>query len=549
MHKWNWWVVVLVALMTPRLHAEPSNRIQILLKQYCGECHNKGTPKGDVHLRQFSDQGQSIANIQFWRTVTEQLADRYMPPSDARQPTDAERDEMLTWARGIQHSLLAGAPRDPGRIPIHRLNQSEYNNTIRDLVGVDIRPADSFPSDDMSQGFDNIAGVLNVSAILLERYLDAADRVLTYAIRPHADRNPISLNLLEQLKGLPGKGEGASLALGDTASVSVDVPYDGEYEIRIRAPSPDLGRGGVLGVYLGATRVRDMPVRPNETRNAEYVFAARFPAEPVELNIRFFSRSQGESLPAGTKLLVERATVAGPILPQSHKRIFFVTPSESLAPRDAAQQVLQRFASRAFRRPVTPAELEPLLQLYDEAAANGANFYQAVRQPLWSVLVNSKFLYRIEQDQGSPDSTEPYRINDWELACRLSYFLWSSMPDDRLFRLAEEGTLHRPEVLEKEVQRMLSDRKSTTFVENFFGQWLGLRALATKIPDVEAFPRFDSNLRRSLKQELLLFCEHLVRDNRSALGSYFRRLHFFQRANGSSLRFEGQDEGRVLAKN
>jgi mono/diheme cytochrome c family protein len=375
------------AIATASAHADDSpvkftRDIRPLFQSYCFSCHGPDKQKGDINLSTFNDESAIIRDPKTWGAVLEQLNDSTMPPAKKTQPTAAERLKLVTYVHDVMtHIDPATLPKDPGRVTIHRLNRVEYNNTMRDLLGVYTHPADTFPADaGGGGGFDNNADTLFIPPILMERYLNAAGEVL-----------------------------------------------------------------------------REVP---------------------------------------GRKLIATR-------------------PDEKLPPRDAAKQTIENFASRAFRRPVTTDEVEKFLRLYDGAAGRGENFDDATRLAMKAILVSPPFLFRIETDR---DSKEPYAIGDYELASRLSYFIWSSMPDDELLDLAKRGTLHEDAVLERQARRMLKDPKSVALAENFASQWLGFRKLQTTAqPDRERFPKFTAAVRDAMYDESVLFFDSVFREDRGLL--------------------------------
>jgi hypothetical protein len=362
-----------------------SQHIAPLLAKYCTGCHGGAKPKGDLALDVFKNEASLGKDAQVWEKVAAKLRAHEMPPEGRRQPTLAEVERLTGWIDAIT-KVDCTRKKDPGRVTIHRLNRVEYNNTIRDLVGVSFRPADDFPADDAGYGFDNIGDVLSLSPVLLERYLAAAEKIVQTAFA------------------------------------------------------------------TPALRARIMIRQPTEQTKKE-----------------------------------------------------------------CARQILENFARHAFRRPVKPEELDRLGRLVELAEKNGDSFETGIQLALQAVLVSPHFLFRVELDRQPKNADPIHPINDWELATRLSYFLWSSMPDDELFRHAEKGTLRQPEVLDGQVRRMLRDPKAKALVENFAGQWLQLRNLKTAMPDPGLFPAFDETLRRAMLRETELFFETIVKEDRSIL--------------------------------
>lgn len=378
------WITLAFPLAAGWAHGadEFTEEIRPLLDKYCYGCHDADTAKGGVDLARYDTERSIHLDPRRWESVTRLVRDREMPPPKKPQPTPEEREKLADWLtaslRDMDYSLI---PRDPGPKLIHRLGRLEYNRTVQDLFGIDLRPADKFPVDGSGGGgFDNNAGALFLPPILMEKYLSAAAEVLS------------------------------------------------------AAPEPRL-----------------FPVRPGY-------------------------------------LLGERA---------------------------AAHRVLHHHASRAFRGPVTADELDRWLGLYDAARQGGLAWPDAVRTALKAVLVSPRFLYRIEAD---PPGPEPARVSDHELAVRLSYFLWSSTPDDRLLRLASEGRLREPETLRRETRRLLADPRARVFAESFVSQWLGVRRLETgTAPDPRRFPEFTPAVRDAMREEPVRFFAGILEGDRDLL--------------------------------
>jgi hypothetical protein len=350
-----------------------------------------------------------------------------MPPEGEPQPDPQERRLLSQWIQSV-FAVDCSAPRDPGRVTIRRLNRAEYDNTIRDLVGLDLHLAKDFPSDDVGEGFDNIGDVLSLPPLLFEKYMDAAEQIARAAI---VAQPPDAKTQRRQRQEL--RGDGAAR-------------LDGY---------------GVFGLSSAGTVSDDVP--------------------------------------------------------ESHQRIMIASPGEGKSPRQAAREILEPFATRAFRRPVTSRELEPLVDLVDLAMQEGESFQGGIQVAVAAVLVSPHFLFRMEMDPDANDPPQIRTLNDYELATRLSYFLWSSLPDDELFALAAEGKLHQQDTLRQQVLRMLQDPKSEALVRNFGGQWLNLRNLAEIAPDPKQFPSFDDRLRQAMQRETELLFAAVMREDRSLL--------------------------------
>ncbi len=379
--------------------------VRPLLTRYCTDCHGPTKPKAGVNLAALLNESQADGSRKIWNKVKENVEGGLMPPEGRPQPSRAEIEAVTKWVEAEQAKADCGRTVDPGRVTIRRLNRSEYNNTIRDLVGLDFRPAADFPSDDVGYGFDNIGDVLSIPPILMEKYLAAAESIAEQAI--------------------------------------------------------------VVGSH------------------------ARPPARSWE----------------------------------SHRRIVFQTPKQPEEFQECAAAVMQQFASRAYRRPVTGGELAKLLRFVDLARENGDSFERGIQLAVQATLVSPQFLFRVELNRGKkkPVGGKPgtqavgVPLNDFEVASRLSYFLWSSMPDDELSKLALAGKLLTEENLARQTRRMLRDPKAQAIVENFAGQWLQLRNLITANPDREQFPTFDESLRVAMQQESELFFSSVMREDRSIL--------------------------------
>jgi hypothetical protein len=378
---------VLSAAAPARAQGDPRDadfqkEVTPFLKQFCIKCHSGTKPKGGLDLSRLHDAANLVKGRKTWVEVTARLRAREMPPAKNPLPTGAEIDRISTL---VDNQLRRTQPKDPGRVTLRRLNRAEYNNTIRDLVGVRFQPADDFPADDVGYGFDNIGDVLSLSPLLLEKYLAATEKI----------------------------------------------------------------------------------------------------------------------------------TAAAFAVPELRRQIFIRQPK----PHDheeCARVILENFAHRAYRRPVLAGELDRLVRLVRQAEQHGDKFDQGIQLALNAILVSPHFLFRVELDPPHPQGG-PHPINDYELASRLSYFLWSSMPDNDLFGLAQQGTLHQRDLLENQVRRMLKHPKSQALVTNFAGQWLQLRSLSGMTPDPGQFPRFDEGLRSAMRRETESFFEAIVRDDRSIL--------------------------------
>jgi hypothetical protein len=426
----------------------------------------------------------------------------------------------LVACTGGHHAPPASS--DPGRVTLHRLNRAEYNNTVRDLLHTRLRPADDFPADDFGYGFDNIADVLSISPLHVEMYERAAHQVLDEALEAPI-RAPQSFRIeAEDAEASTGgaHAQGWNLWSNGSLSVTLNLPRSNEYRISVRAfghqAGPDPVRMAVLadGVELSLFDVLA------EGGNFEiYELEAELSRGLHQISVGFvndyfFSPSQDRNL------IVDWFRVEGPLrgLPESNpaRSALLTCNPEAMGSVACARSILESFTPRAWRRPVEPAEIDVLLALVRAAEDDGQDFETGLKVALSAVLMSPHFVFRVELDP-DPHSATPHRLDAWELASRLSYFLWSSMPDDELFGLAEEGRLDDPEVLAAQTRRMLADPKAEALVDNFAGNWLMFRALDDAAPDLWSFPAWNEELRASMRQEMRLFFASIVAGERGML--------------------------------
>jgi mono/diheme cytochrome c family protein len=488
-------------------HSTYQKDILPFLKSHCFACHGNGKARAELSFDKYTDDASVLNDRKVWDNVRHMLKAREMPPPERPRPKPAEVEAAAAAIQGMFDRFDSTAKPNAGRVTIRRLNRAEYNNTIRDLVGVDFRPADDFPADDVGYGFDNIGDVLSVSPLLLEKYLSAAEAVLDKAI-VIADPPKLTKRTFATIR---------TNSIATAGELGKAVSFDaGDYHVRCKVAA-DAAGGEPVRVML---RVLGEDVKEFEVTAAPdkpAVIEAKVRARPAtgRVAVAFLNPS-----PAGAEkprvLHLKGVEVEGPfdppplVLPESHRRLMAHAPG--LTPRDAARQIVTRFATRAFRRPVKPEEVERCLALYDAAERKGQRFELRVRAALYRVLVSPHFLFRVELDPpGLPPGTT-YEVGEYELASRLSYFLWNSMPDDELFALAEKGQLRQN--LEAQVRRMVADPKSASFLHGFAEQWLTLRKLDLASPDPKLFPTFTPALRQAMARESLLFFEALVREDR-----------------------------------
>ncbi|QEH36201.1 hypothetical protein OJF2_47610 [Aquisphaera giovannonii] len=504
-------------------------RVSPLLNRYCVECHSQDDPQAGVSLDRYADQEAAFKDRgRTWLRVRDAVEGHLMPPAESRQPTAEERARIASWVEDSYLPAQCGQQAGSASVVIRRLNRQEYDNTIRDLLGLDLHLSEAFPADEIGFGFDNVGSALNISPIHVEKYLDAAEVALQKAIVPPDAEGTPPIELIG-LKTYPlPRDKPVEFAhslkpgryLADFSLVRVGIDES--------VPPPRLVIGlGKDRRTVEAARVQDETVvyrywlTVAEGDNRVHVSLApdqagsRHIARPAEVaaNVSGDQRYGGER-----GLHVDSMVVHGPVparragLPPSHDAILFRTPGFGDGSRlDCAREVIARFVERAYRRPVSPGELERVLDVFRLADDRGESYERSVQLALTTVLASPHFLFLVE-----PEPTRDDRpLTEHELASRLSYFLWSSMPDEELFREARGRTLRAN--LRRQVVRMLRDPRSSQFVENFTGQWLQLRRLGGVTPDRDRFPGFDEPLRAAMKRETEDFFAYILREDRSIL--------------------------------
>ena len=569
-------VLAAIALSVVAVAQTPSESSPApVFNKYCIVCHNAKLKTGGFVL-DIAGLDRAGSNAELWEKVVKKLRAEVMPPAGMPRPDEATYNSTAAWLETRLDRAAAAHP-DPGKLPLlHRLSRTEYENAIRDLLGVDALPKEMdysllLPPDNASSGFDNIADLLFVSPTALESYLDAARKISRLAL---GDPNtPIMVNTF-RLSGEHTQDiheQGLPYGTRGGLAVRMDVPLDGDYAFKIEfagpAREPDqleitvdgaraelvpLGEKSAVG---GGGRFR--PLKPLEIR-------VPLQAGPRQIGVTFVQHDEARDEETvrprmrgrGTELALAMVTISGPYngkAPRdtpSRARIFVCHPSNAAEEMPCAKRILLTLERHAYRRPVTDADLQDLLPFYTSGHAQ-RGFEYGIQMALERLLVSPQFLFRIERDPPNLPPGTPYRVSDLELASRLSFFLWSSLPDDELIDVAAHGKLKDPAVLEREVRRMLADPRAESLVTNFAEQWLYLRDVDAKRPDDLLFPDFDETLRQAFRRETDLFLDSvLLQGNHSVLdlmtanytfvnerlakhygipnveGTYFRRVDF-----------------------
>ena len=567
-------VLVLLAAGVGVAHGEQAASVEpaatperALLDRYCVTCHNERLQTAGLEL-DTADVANVSADPALWERVVRKLRAGAMPPAPRPRPDEA------TYARFIarletQLDAVASADPNPGRTEaFHRLNRAEYRNVVRDLLALDVDVAELLPADDGSYGFDNIAGVLGVSPTLLERYLSAAKKVSRLAVgSPDLPPTAMTWHLAadypqdDRIEGLPFGTRGG-------IAIPFNFPLDAEYVIRLQLGRDTLDRLATfevpheLDVSLDGEHLRTFHVGEpvpegvdrssgeyrewrNGQQDADADWVLRIPVHAGPRTLRAAFRKKTSAYPETLRQpylrpytnttggdtryqpYLSSVVITGPYEASdappveetpSRERIFTCRPEagDAAGARACANEIMSRLARRAYRRPIVERDLDVLLGFYDEGSSEGG-FEAGIELALRRLLVSPEFLFRVVRDPSDVDPGSNYRLTDLELASRLSFFLWSSIPDDELLDAAVAGRLHEPEMLEAQVRRMLADERASSLVENFAGQWLYLRNIPALVPDENRFPDFGEGLRRAMQRETELFFESVMREDRSVL--------------------------------
>ena len=570
------------ALAQPEAPGDGPEANQALVDRYCVTCHNTRLNTAGLALDTFdlSAIGEQPA---VWEAVVRKLRGGMMPPAGRPRPGAEAYDGFRSWLE-TELDRAAADTVEPGRVPTHRLNRAEYGNAIRDLLALEIDADGLLPADDVGHGFDNLAGTLALSPVLMERYLSAARRISRLAVGdPTIGSGFTSRQHVVPIDMAQNDRMSETLPFGSRGGLAVRhrFPLDGDYLFTLRL------KRSVYEYIVNLDEPHDLDLRIDGRRVARFAVGGEDPPGPAplsfsgtfvaagdaeypsqawddyrtgadaELRVRlpvaagshsvgatFVGKSWEQegvlqpplreygatvtettdtsSRPEGPGLesiaIDGPYTATGPGVTRSRERVFICRPpdGDAAAALDCASTILGALARRAFRRPVTETDLAPLLAFYETGRAAGG-FDAGIQAGLERLLIDPEFLFRIERDpEGAPPGA-PYRLSDLELASRLSFFLWSSIPDETLLDLAARDTLSDPVTLETQVRRMLADPRASALVENFAGQWLSLRSVDGLAPDPNLFPDFDENLRRAMRRETELLVEYQIREDRSVV--------------------------------
>ena len=557
-----WALSVVWTAQTPRAQQPaaasaiaPDPALKATVDTYCVTCHNQRLKTGGLSLDNVG-LADAAAHADVWEKVVRKVRGGMMPPAGVPRPTAEARTALVSFLETTLDRAALASP-NPGRPLAHRLNRTEYANAIRDLLDLKIDPSTMLPADDSSGGFDNNADVLGVSPVLLESYLTAAERVTALALGDPKLPPVGEVFRVRQDASQDRHVEGMPIGTVGGQALDLTLPLDGEYQFEVRLFRTNLGtmRGleyeQQLEIAVDGKRVHvasfggDKEIaasseNPTTTGNdVDGRFTVRVPlkAGPRHITIAFlekthalntrrlqnYVRSSSDTIDFSGYPHIDQILFTGPFNPTgpgdtpSRRRIFVCKPKDAGDEEPCATKILSTIAKRAYRGDYTSDDQTVLLDFFRRGRADGKSFESGIDLALRRLLASPKFVFRVEPDPATVAAGAVYALNDSQLASRLSFFLWSSIPDDELLALASRNRLHEPATLERQVRRMLADAKAQALVDNFVGQWLQLRNLRNKQPNSHEFPDFDDNLRRALDTELEMFFASILREDHNVL--------------------------------
>lgn len=498
-------------------------KVKPILQGTCSACHNARVLSGGLNLLPYLDPATVLGDRATWEKVARKIERGEMPPKGIPRPSQDRMIALVKFIDGEFEKADAAIKPDPGRVAAKRLNRNEYRNTIRDLLAVDFSAERNFPTDDSGYGFDNIAEILTVSPVLMEKYLDAAEVIASRAMGADPlPKKPIVATCDLQTKTLRRLDY-------STVEASQRIDFDGEYTVHFGFPgerAPD-AKPVQLAFFMDGQLLKTMDVETKPSKlvffnpfsegemrvylpEGDHVFRAAFVNDDFATKIT----SDKDAYDEKKNKFIGSMSFIGPFPAKvertSRKKILICDPAAGQA---CVDRIVANLAHHAFRRPVTKAEIAGLMKFVNLAKAEGQSTEQGIQLAIETMLVSPEFLFRIERDPRAADP-ESHRLSDVELATRLSYFLWSSMPDEELLNLAETNRLHEPAVLDAQVQRMMMDKKAASFADNFAGQWLEIRNLDTLNPDPKKFAAWTPQLKEELRTETAMFFHYVLSENR-----------------------------------
>jgi len=538
----------------PRPASSAETLDRSVVDKYCVTCHNQRLKTGGLTL-DTPDLANVAAHSDVWEKVIRKVEAGMMPPAGVPRPDTAARKALVANLEGVLDRAAKASP-NPGRPLVHRLNRAEYANAIRDLLAVDLDVSALLPPDDSSAGFDNNADVLGLSPVLLESYLTAAERISALAVGDPKTPPMGELFRVRQDESQDRHVDGLPIGTVGGLLIQTTLPLDGEYQFQVRLFRTNLGtmRGleypHQLEISVNGVRVHlasfggdkeiasssDNPTITGDDVDGRFTVRIPLKAGPAKIGVAFlekthalntrrlqsYVRSSADTIDFSGNPHIDEVILTGPFKvtgvgdTPSRRRIFVCQPKGAAEEQACAQRILTTLARRAYRGDVAKDDVPTLMDFY-QRGRDGGSFDSGIDLALRRLLASPKFLVRVERDPAAVPAGGAYRLSDLEIASRLSFFLWSSIPDDTLLDVASKGGLKSAAGLDQQVRRMLADAKSQAFIDNFVGQWLQLRNLKTKQPNSHEFPDFDDNLRQSLGTEAEMFFASIMREDRSVL--------------------------------
>lgn len=515
-------------------------QIEPVLAQVCYDCHADGADKGDFVMDDYEVLGEHLNDVKLWHKVWENLRAEVMPPAEKTQPTHDERVKVIQWIEKEVFKLDAQNP-DPGRVTLRRLNRVEYENTMRDMLGVEFDTEEALPPDDTGYGFDTIGDVLTISPMLMEKYVNAAQVIVAQAIKPQEPQIPVYTLEGDRFKAAaPSKKTGKWMPFAQEATVSAKrvMEHAGDYEIKIecrtQGSAEATSHSAKLKILINGAEADEESLGWDNRKTITLTAKGKMAEGENTLSLGLTEADKPLQDEKQLNLVINKVMVRGPldgrhkVYPREYYRVFFKggPPAEPVAREAYAREVLRRLADRAFRRPVDEPTLDRLVALWKQALEQPkAKFEEGIAHAASAILASPRFLFRAEVQPEPDNAAKIVPLDEFSLASRLSYFLWSSLPDEELYTLAKNNELRAN--LDEQVDRMLADRKADRFVENFVGQWLQTRDVegvnvdprrVLGIKDLtDAFKVFGQRQRRAMKLETELLFAHILKENRSVL--------------------------------
>jgi hypothetical protein len=499
--------------------------VKPILKNNCSGCHNATVMSGGVNLLPYTEASTISTDREAWDKIVQKIESGEMPPKGVPRPAQPVVTALVEFVRGEFLKADAAVKPDPGRVTARRMNRNEYRNTIRDLLAVDFRAERDFPTDDSGYGFDNIGDILTISPVLMDKYLNAAETIASRAM----GADPLPKKPLEITYEL--KTKNIRRLDFSTVEASHRVDFDGEYTVRFGFPgerSSD-AKPVKMGFWMDGKLIDTIEVETKPSKlvyfnpfsdgeiraylpEGDHVFRAAFLDDEF---VKKFTDAK-EAYSDKKNKFIGSMTFVGPfpskVEKASRKKILIC--DTKTGGQACVEKIVANLAHHAYRRPVSRNEVSALMKFVAMAKAQGQSTEQGIQLALEAMLVSPEFLFRVEKDPNPTDPEKVHRLSDIELASRLSYFLWSSMPDDELLGLAETGKLKDPATLDAQVKRMMTDAKAASFAENFAGQWLEIRNLDSIKPDPQKFPAWTPELKEAMRTETSMFFQNVLSENR-----------------------------------